>query len=196
MKSKTAKQPAAARSNTVRIIGQIGLGIMGGAFARHLLAAGFEVVGFDIDPHGGARNSGSRAGAAAASCAAVAARCGMLITSLPSVKACEAAFFGKDGIVAKAKRGTIVIETSTCRSNVKHEICKSAARSTASSCSTARSAAPARRRRPRTRRSMPAATKAAYKALQRGVRRVCAQHALLRCVRQRHPNSSSSPTCW
>ena len=112
MKSRTAKQPAEARSNTVRTIGQIGLGIMGGAFARHLLAAGFEVVGFDLDRRRRAE-LGQKGGRSAASCAAVAARCDTLITSLPSVKACEAAFFGKDGIAAKAKRGTIVIETST-----------------------------------------------------------------------------------
>ncbi|MFN7086856.1 MAG: NAD(P)-dependent oxidoreductase [Burkholderiales bacterium] len=93
-------------------IGQIGLGIMGGAFAKHLLDAGFEVTGFDIDRR--RRDELRRKGGhAAASCAAVAAKCGVLITSLPSVKACEAAFFGNDGIATAAKRGTIVIETST-----------------------------------------------------------------------------------
>ena len=30
------------------VVGQIGLGIMGGAFAKHLLAAGFDVVGYDV----------------------------------------------------------------------------------------------------------------------------------------------------
>jgi len=93
-------------------IGQIGLGIMGGAFAQHLLAADFDVTGFDLD-RGRRDELKRRGGRSAASCAAVAAQCGTLITSLPSVKACEAAFFGKDGIAAKAKRGTIVIETST-----------------------------------------------------------------------------------
>src|SRR5690606_38648147 len=31
-------------------IGVIGLGIMGGAFAKHLAAAGWKVVGYDVDP--------------------------------------------------------------------------------------------------------------------------------------------------
>ena len=31
------------------MVGQVGLGIMGGAFARHLLAARFGVIGFDPD---------------------------------------------------------------------------------------------------------------------------------------------------
>ncbi len=85
---------------------------MGGAFAGHLIAAGYDIIGFDLDRK--RREELKRKGGhAAASCAAVAAKCGTLITSLPSIKACEAAFFGKDGIAAKAKRGTIVIETST-----------------------------------------------------------------------------------
>jgi len=79
-------------------IGSIGLGIMGGAFARHLLSDGFAVTGFDID-------AGRRAalkklgGTAAASIAAVGGRCAVLITSLPSIAAVNAAFFGKGGIV-------------------------------------------------------------------------------------------------
>jgi len=93
-------------------IGQIGLGIMGSAFSKHLLAAHFDVTGFDLD-RGRRDELKRRGGRSAASCAAVTAQCGTLITSLPSVKACEAAFFGKDGIAAKAKRGTIVIEAST-----------------------------------------------------------------------------------
>lgn len=93
-------------------IGQIGLGIMGGAFAKHLLAANFDVMGFDLD-RGRRDELKRRGGRSAASCAAVAAHCDTLITSLPSIKACEAAFFGKDGIAAKAKRGTVVIEAST-----------------------------------------------------------------------------------
>lgn len=93
-------------------IGQIGLGIMGGAFAKHLLDAGFDVTGYD--PERKRRDElKRRGGRPAASCAAVAARCGTLITSLPSIKACETAFFGKNGIADKARRGAIVIETST-----------------------------------------------------------------------------------
>ena len=31
-------------------VGIVGLGIMGGAFAKNLVAAGWRVVGYDIDP--------------------------------------------------------------------------------------------------------------------------------------------------
>lgn len=103
------------------LVGQIGLGIMGGAFAKHLLAAGFDVVGFDIDRSRRAELK-RRGGRSADSGAEVATQCRTLITSLPSVKACAAAFFGADGLVAGARRGTIVIETSTLPLSVKLEL--------------------------------------------------------------------------
>jgi len=94
---------------------------MGGAFARHLLASGFAVTGFDID-------AGRRAalkklgGKPAASAAAVSSSCPVLVTSLPSIAAVNAAFFGKGGIAAAARPGTVVIETSTLPLAVKHAI--------------------------------------------------------------------------
>ena len=94
---------------------------MGGAYAKHLLAAGFEVVGFDIDRKRRLELV-RRGGVAADSCGATAAQCATLITSLPSVKACEAAFFGADGIVSRAQRGTVVIETSTLPLEVKFNL--------------------------------------------------------------------------
>lgn len=100
---------------------------MGGAFAKHLLAANFDVTGFDLD-RGRRDELKRRGGRSAASCAAVAAQCGTLITSLPSTKAIEAAFFGKGGIAAKAKRGTIVIETSTMPLEFKLELQKRCAK--------------------------------------------------------------------
>ncbi len=101
---------------------------MGGAFAKHLLAANFDVTGFDLD-RGRRDELKRRGGRSAASCAAVAAQCDTLITSLPSTKAIEAAFFGKDGIAAKAKRGTIVIETSTMPLEFKLDLQKRCAKS-------------------------------------------------------------------
>ena len=41
-------------------VGVIGLGIMGGAYACHLVPAGWRVVGFDIDA--AARRKAARAG--------------------------------------------------------------------------------------------------------------------------------------
>ena len=102
-------------------VGQVGLGIMGGSFARHLLAAKFAVLGFDPDKKARAAHQ-ARGGQLAVSGAQIARECNVIITSLPSVKACEAAFFGKDGIAAGAAKGAIVIEASTMPLEVKHDI--------------------------------------------------------------------------
>ncbi len=94
---------------------------MGGAFARHLLADGFAVTGFDIaaKPRAALKKLG---GTPAASVAAVCGPCAILVTSLPSIAAVNAAFFGKAGIVDSTRRGTVIIETSTLPLAVKHEI--------------------------------------------------------------------------
>lgn len=94
---------------------------MGGAFARHLLADGFAVTGFDIaaKPRAALKKLG---GSPSASIAAVCGQCATLVTSLPSIAAINAAFFARGGIVDSAKRGTVVIETSTLPLAVKHDI--------------------------------------------------------------------------
>ncbi|MGA0033665.1 MAG: NAD(P)-dependent oxidoreductase [Burkholderiales bacterium] len=99
----------------------MGLGIMGGAFARHLLSERFSVIGFDIDPKRRALLK-KLGGKTAATAAAVSGTCPILVTSLPSINAVNAAFFGKGGIAETAERGTVVIETSTLPLKVKHEI--------------------------------------------------------------------------
>ena len=112
---------AARKSLTDLAVGHVGLGIMGGAFARHLIAAGFDVQGYDIDARRRAelRRLG---GKPASSIEAVARGNPVLITSLPSVRACEQAFFGAKGIAEAAPRGTIVIETSTMPLEVKFDL--------------------------------------------------------------------------
>ncbi|MGH8617922.1 MAG: NAD(P)-dependent oxidoreductase [Burkholderiales bacterium] len=99
-------------------VGVLGLGIMGGAFARHLLDAGYQVVGFDVRKP--ALASFKRLGGMPAlSAADLAGRVPVLITSLPSIKTFATAFFGEEGIAASALTGTIVIEASTLPLAVK-----------------------------------------------------------------------------
>ncbi len=109
------------RSVIKQTIGSIGLGIMGGAFARHLLSEGFAVTGFDIDAKRRAALK-KLGGTPAATATAVSRQCAILITSLPSIAAVNAAFFSKGGIVDSARRGTVIIETSTLPLAVKHDI--------------------------------------------------------------------------
>lgn len=78
-------------------VGFVGLGIIGSALSKHLLAAGFDVSGYDTDA---ARRAllGERGGRPLASAAAVAARADVVITALASYAAYESAYFGPDGI--------------------------------------------------------------------------------------------------
>lgn len=100
---------------------------MGGAFARHLLAAGHRVTGYDIAV-ARRRELAARGGRAARSCADVARGARIIITSLPSPGALEQAFFGKDGIMVGAARGTIVVEASTMPIELKERCRKRFAR--------------------------------------------------------------------
>ena len=63
-------------------VGIVGLGIMGGAFARNLVAAGWRVVGYDIDA--ARRRAMARAGVEVANdVKTLAAAVDTIITSLP-----------------------------------------------------------------------------------------------------------------
>lgn len=67
-------------------VGIVGLGIMGGAFAKNLVASGWRVTGYDIDP--ARRRALARAGVTIApDIAAAAAAAPVLLTSLPSPQA-------------------------------------------------------------------------------------------------------------
>ena len=90
-------------------VGMIGLGIMGSAMSANLMRAGFRVAGFDVLPRRRAEHKRA-GGAAAKSPRDLAKRADLIITSLPSARAlAEVAA----ELAASAKRGTVVIETST-----------------------------------------------------------------------------------
>jgi putative dehydrogenase len=90
-------------------VGIIGLGIMGGAFARNLMKAGWRVVGYDIDA--GRQKALAKAGVEIApDVTTLAARVPVIITSLPSPKALDATVTAL--VKAKAPRKSVV-EAST-----------------------------------------------------------------------------------
>jgi L-threonate 2-dehydrogenase len=70
-------------------VGVIGLGIMGGAFAKNLVAAGWRVIGYDVDP--ARRRAMARSGVEIAEDAkTLAAEAPTIITSLPKPAALDA----------------------------------------------------------------------------------------------------------
>ena len=89
-----------------KTIGIIGLGIMGGAMARNLIAAGWQVFGFDTD----AARLAIPGLTACSDAADVAGRTTLLLTSLPSVKAVMAT---AESIAASGLSPRTVIEAST-----------------------------------------------------------------------------------
>lgn len=99
-----------SKSPSLRI-GIIGLGIMGSAMARALLAAGHEVFGCDIDK---TRTRALRraGGGVAAHVTELAECCHALITSLPSAKALHEVVQQLQDAQAP-RRGQILLETST-----------------------------------------------------------------------------------
>jgi putative dehydrogenase len=105
-------------------VGVVGLGIMGSAYAGHLVEAGFPTSGFDVDA-GAMRRFEETGGICAADPRAVARDAAVVITALPSVPAVEAAFFAEDGLAAGAHAGLVVIEASTLPLAVK-ERCREA----------------------------------------------------------------------
>jgi L-threonate 2-dehydrogenase len=90
-------------------VGIVGLGIMGGAFARNLVAAGWRVVGYDIDP--ARRRAAARAGVEIADDAkTLAAAVPTIITSLPKPSALDATVKA----IAEARvPPRVVVEAST-----------------------------------------------------------------------------------
>jgi 3-hydroxyisobutyrate dehydrogenase len=95
-----------------KLVGIIGLGIMGGAMMRNLRQDGFRVIGYDI-AEAPRRALAEADGEPARSPREVAERTPIVITSLPSVAALEAVVAGEDGIAVAEGSGQIVVECST-----------------------------------------------------------------------------------
>jgi putative dehydrogenase len=96
-------------SRSKGVVGIVGLGIMGGAFAQNLIAGGWRVVGYDIAP--ARRRAMARAGVEiAADAGEVARKARDMITSLPSPGALAAtvAAIVKSGVPRR-----VVVEAST-----------------------------------------------------------------------------------
>src|SRR2546430_10877622 len=92
-----------------RKVGIVGLGIMGGAFARNLVAASWNVVGYDIDET--RRRALARAGVKiAGDVKALAAEAETIITSLPKPAALDATV---NGIIAAGVGPRVIVEAST-----------------------------------------------------------------------------------
>jgi putative dehydrogenase len=112
--AKAASKSAAGTKGT---IGIIGLGIMGGAMGRNLVAAGWTVIGHDVDAK--AIAAAKKAGVEiVGSAGAVGERASDIITSLPTP---EAVIATAKAIAASPAKRRVVMEASTLALEDKHE---------------------------------------------------------------------------
>ena len=99
----------------------IGLGIMGGPMARHLLAGGHSVIGFNRS-RGPVERLVSDGGTAAGSVAEAVRDAEVIITMVPDSLDVEDLALGEGGIYAHAPRGSIHIDMSSIRPDVAARI--------------------------------------------------------------------------
>ena len=93
-------------------IGFIGLGNMGAPMAANLVKAGQQVTGFDLVT-GRAEALATNGGRAAATAAEAAAAGEIVITMLPAGPDVRSVYLGDGGVLARARKGALLIDCST-----------------------------------------------------------------------------------
>jgi 2-hydroxy-3-oxopropionate reductase len=103
----------------------IGLGIMGGPMAANLLAAGYDVVGYNRSSDK-VEKLVSRGGRGAADVAEAVRDADVVLTVLPDSPDVEAVVLGEGGVLDAAKAGTLLIDASTIRPDVSVRLAEAA----------------------------------------------------------------------
>src|SRR5215468_7364377 len=107
-------------------IGFIGLGNMGRPMARNLIKAGHQLTVFDVVPTAVAALT--EAGASAAPSAAdAAAGVDVVVTMLPAGPEVSTVYLGDGGVLARAKSGALLIDSSTIDVETARLVAKAAA---------------------------------------------------------------------
>ena len=113
-------------TDAIRRVGVIGLGRMGLPMARHLLHAGFEVAGFDLDPARGAALA-EAGGAAAASAREVAAYSQAVLVMVADDAQVKAVTLEPLGVLTGLQPGAVVIIASTVKPSTCRDVAAAAA---------------------------------------------------------------------
>jgi len=115
-----------AASNAIQRVGVIGLGRMGLPMARHLLDAGFEVAGFDLDPARGALLA-EGGGIAAASAREVASYSQAVLVMVADDAQVKAVTLEPVGVLTGLQPGGVVIIASTVKPATCRDVAAAAA---------------------------------------------------------------------
>src|ERR1700730_8241915 len=102
-------------------IGFVGLGHMGGPMARNLLKAGHSLVVFDVVQRSVSALTAVGA-VSAVSGKQAAAQAELVITMLPSSPDVKAVYLGEDGVLAGARSGIPLIDSSTIDPHTAREV--------------------------------------------------------------------------
>lgn len=111
----TQRSFCSTATRSVSNIGFIGLGNMGASMAINLLKQYKNVTVFDLSTE--SVNTLVSKGAKSASVKEIAQTCDCVVTMLPATKHVQSVLQGPDGVFANAKKGTIIIDSSTIDPN-------------------------------------------------------------------------------
>jgi len=107
-------------------VGLIGLGNIGGGMCQRMLEKGIKVVGFDVSPSA-AKTAAGYGAVVEPTLAGVAKNALVIVSSLPNPAIVRDVFLGSGGLIAMARPGTTIIETSTIDPNTIREVAEVAA---------------------------------------------------------------------
>jgi 2-hydroxy-3-oxopropionate reductase len=113
-------------STALPTIAWIGLGIMGSPMSENLIRAGFDVTGYTLEAEKLDRLAAA-GGTAAGSVAEAVKDADVIITMVPASPHVEAVAYGDDGILANARRGALLIDTSSITPRTSVELAQAAA---------------------------------------------------------------------
>jgi 2-hydroxy-3-oxopropionate reductase len=94
-------------------VGLLGLGALGEIFCGHLARAHDGLRVFDLDPEKVAHAAADHGAVATSSARELGAGCDVVVVSLPNPTAVAAALTGPEGLLEDARRGAVVLDTST-----------------------------------------------------------------------------------
>lgn len=111
---------------TAERVAFIGTGVMGRPMAEHLLAAGYAVAAYNRT-EAKARPLEAKGARVARSAAEAAEDAGVILTMLPDTPDVVSVLGGADGLIARAARGTLVIDMSTISPSATRDLAAQAA---------------------------------------------------------------------